>query len=126
MPYLEPMTPSIIEEFDAVLERRGQETAIDWLGARPTSCAEMRAMIHGLAHDLRRRGVTPGKRVLIEVPSGELFVAAVMASQWVGAVPVLVDPSLGPALSRACIEVAKPAYNIVHPLIVAMDRVPGA
>src|SRR5690554_6375879 len=86
----------------------------------------MRAMIHGLSHDHRRRGVAPGDRLLMEVPSGELFVAAVMASQWVGAVPVLVDPSLGPALSKACIEAAQPAYNIVHPLIVAMDRVPGA
>lgn len=119
-------TGSIIEEFDAVLERRGDAPAIDWLGARPTSAAELRAMIHGLANDLRRRGVAPGDRVLIEVPSGELFVSAVMASQWIGAVPVLVDPSLGPALSRACIAMAKPAFNIVHPLIVGMDRVPGA
>ncbi|MFU8807220.1 MAG: class I adenylate-forming enzyme family protein, partial [Bradymonadaceae bacterium] len=99
--------------------------AIDWLGGAPTSAAQMRAMIHGLAAHLHDRGVKPGDRVLIEVPPGELFVAAVMGSQWLGAVPVLIEPSLGPALSQTCIEMVEPRWNIVHPLIMALDRVPG-
>jgi acyl-CoA synthetase (AMP-forming)/AMP-acid ligase II len=53
-----------------------------------------------LADRLATSGIQPGDRILLSVQGADRFLAAFMATQWVGAIPVPV-PSLAELPSRA-------------------------
>lgn len=69
----------------------------------------------GLTSRLRRLDVEPGDRVLIVMPDGIGFVAAIFAILRLGAVVVMVNPGLSPEAMGAILDRSKAAAAFVHP-----------
>jgi benzoate-CoA ligase len=64
---------------------------------RAVTYAELLAETNRVAHLLAARGVARGDRVLVALPDGVAFVAAVLATLKVGAVVAMANPELPPA-----------------------------
>ncbi len=71
----------------------GERTAIRTPDATLTY-AEVRARVNQMAHVLRRQGVSKGDRVLIALPDGPDFVAALFATLKLGAVGCPTNPDV--------------------------------
>ena len=77
-------------------------------GDRAVSFRELDSEISLLAAGLARAGVTPGLRTALMVPPSIEFVALTFALFRAGAVIVLIDPGIGPANMKTCLDEAKP------------------
>ncbi len=95
---------SLISELAAAMPDR--PAIID--GARKISFRELDAEITLLAAGLSGAGIKPGLRVALMVPPSIEFVALTFALFRAGAVIVLIDPGIGLANMRACLEEARP------------------
>lgn len=102
---------SLISELAAGMPDR--PAVID--GKRTISFKELDSDISLLAAGLARAGITPGLRVALLVPPSIEFVALTFALFRAGAVIVLIDPGIGPANMRACLEEARPEAFIGVP-----------
>ena len=78
-----------------VREGRGDRTAIITDAGR-LSYREVQALANRYAHMLRSAGVAPEQRVIIALPDGPEFVAALFGTLKIGAVVVMVNPELKP------------------------------
>jgi benzoate-CoA ligase family protein len=78
-----------------VREGRGDRTALITGSARLTY-AEVQALANRYANLLRAAGVVPEQRVIIALPDGPDFVAALFGTLKIGAVVVMVNPELRP------------------------------
>ena len=78
-----------------VREGRGERTAIITDAGR-LSYREVQALANRFAHMLRSAGVAPEQRVIIALPDGPDFVAALFGTLKIGAVVVMVNPELKP------------------------------
>jgi 2-aminobenzoate-CoA ligase len=70
---------------------RGRHTAIVDAAGR-ISYEELQGLVRRIASGLRRRGVAPGDRVLLALPSDGRFIAAWLAVQYLGGIAVSVAP----------------------------------
>jgi acyl-CoA synthetase (AMP-forming)/AMP-acid ligase II len=95
---------SLISELAAAMPDR--PAVID--GARTISFRELDREISLLAEGLSQAGVKPGLRTALMVPPSIEFVTLTFALFRAGAVIVLIDPGIGPANIRACLEEARP------------------
>ena len=77
-------------------------------GKRGVSFKDLEAEISLLAAGLARAGITPGLRVALMVPPSIEFITLTFALFRAGAVIVLIDPGIGPANMRACLEESRP------------------
>lgn len=84
-------------------------------GARTISFRDLDAEISLLARGLARAGIKPGLRAALMVPPSIEFVALTFALFRAGAVIVLIDPGIGPANMRACLEESRPEAFIGVP-----------
>ncbi|MBU2573330.1 MAG: AMP-binding protein [Elusimicrobia bacterium] len=103
MPELKNIS-SLISELAAAMPDR--PAVID--GARIISFRDLDSEISLLAAGLRRAGITPGMRTALMVPSSIEFVTLTFALFRAGAVIVLIDPGIGSANMRACLNEARP------------------
>jgi acyl-CoA synthetase (AMP-forming)/AMP-acid ligase II len=78
----------------------------------------------GLAAWLLERGVVPGDRVLLLVPAGPDFAAALLAIAWIGAAAVLLEPDQAPGAFAARVRAARPSVALVDPRLVWAWRLP--
>ena len=78
---------------DRIREGRGDRIALR-IGDRTVTYAEVDGLARGFARRLREMGVEPGDRVLIALPDGERYVAALFGILRAGAVVVMVNPGL--------------------------------
>ncbi len=102
---------SLISELAAAMPDR--PAVID--GVRNISFRDLNSEISLLAVGLSRVGIKPGLRVALMVPPSIEFVTLTFALFRAGAVPVLIDPGIGPANMRACLEESRPEAFIGVP-----------
>lgn len=108
-----------------VLNSQPRRLAIREAGGQQVDFQGLRARIVGLADHLHRLGMQPGDRVVLQVPNGITFAAAAVAVLLRGGVPVLCEPGLGDAIYQSRIRAANPAWLLVHPVVQAVNRIPG-
>ena len=70
--------------------------------------AELDALVDRTCHALLLRGIRRGMRTVLMVPPGREFLACTFALLRIGAPPVLVDPGLGIAGLKSCLDRAAP------------------
>jgi len=99
----------------AVCEPGGRSITYDRLGRQTVA----------LAAELRRQGMTPGDRVLLQTPNGIVFAASALAVLLAGGVPVLIEPGLGDEVYLSRLRSAAPRWWLVHPLVLWVNRLPG-
>ena len=86
--------------------------------SRPYTCWSFRALDEAcdrFAHALGAAGVRRGTRTAMMVAPGVEFFALTFALFKIGAVPVLIDPGMGPASVGRCLAEAEPAAFIGIP-----------
>src|SRR2546427_4749437 len=76
-----------------VQEGKGERPAVLTAGAAFTY-REIEALANQFGHVLREAGVQPEQRVMIALPDGPAFVAALFGALKIGAVVVMVNPQL--------------------------------
>ncbi|MDO8806388.1 MAG: fatty acid CoA ligase family protein [Elusimicrobiota bacterium] len=84
-------------------------------GPRTISFRDLDSEISLLAAGLSGAGIRPGLRAALMVPPSIEFVALTFALFRAGAVIVLIDPGIGPANMRACLEESRPEAFIGAP-----------
>ena len=89
------ITKNIYDNFAETAERRGDHTAIYYLGTR-YSYKKLRAMADGFAASLKDMGVTPGQKVMLYIPNSIQWVVSWLGVQKVGAVCVPITPIYTP------------------------------
>lgn len=115
MPFDPPEQFNIVDHFlDArVREGRGERVAIRMDDRTYTYCEVQRlANIYG--NSLRRAGIEPEQRVIIAVPDGPEFVAALFGILRIGAVVVMVNPGLKAEEIAYFYEYTRARAVIVH------------
>ena len=117
---------NVAEPILDVLGAQPRKLAIQEAGRASIDYAGLRSHIVGLSAYLRMRGMLPGERVVLQVPNGIAFAASAVAVLLCGGVPVLCEPGLGDAIYLSRIRAAAPKWLLVHPIVVAVNRAPGA
>jgi acyl-CoA synthetase (AMP-forming)/AMP-acid ligase II len=90
------------------------------------SRGELRRFIVGLQHYLIGLGFKKGDTVVIQAPTGAAFAAATIAVSTLGGVSLLAEPGLGDEIYSKRLQVAKPRWSLVHPVVLWANRIPGA
>ncbi|MCP4689249.1 MAG: long-chain fatty acid--CoA ligase, partial [Desulfobacterales bacterium] len=85
----------IYSAFEAVAEKRRENTAVIYLGTR-FSYAKLRELAGRFALALREMGVTPGQRVMIYIPNSIQWVVVWLGIQKAGGVCVPLTPIYTP------------------------------
>jgi benzoate-CoA ligase family protein len=110
---------------DRLREGRGDRVALR-LAERDYTYDEVDRLANRVGHALLARGVRPEERVILALPDGIEYVAALFGILKVGAVVVMVNPGLGDEgmgamvdLARARVAVTDPevAVPVVEPLV---------
>lgn len=114
MTYEPPAQLNIAEFFlDArVTEGRGDRTALITDAGR-WSYREVQALANRYANLLRSEGVAPEQRVIIALPDGPDYVAALFGTLKIGAVVVMVNPELKPDAIEYFFDYARAAVALV-------------
>ena len=97
---------------DRLVEGRGDKVALR-LDHRDVTYQEVDTLASGYAGLLLEMGVVPGDRVLIVMPDGPDFVAALFGIFRVAAVVVMLNPSLTTEAMGAIVKRSRPAAAIV-------------
>jgi acyl-CoA synthetase (AMP-forming)/AMP-acid ligase II len=84
--------------------------------------AELEAESDAYAHLLAARGVAPGDRVCVFVRAGIELIAATYGLFKLGAVPVLIDPGMGPKSLLACVARIAPRALVGIPAALFARR----
>lgn len=95
------------------------------VGGRTTGSAAIHARCLALARHFRERGIAAGDPVVVLVPPGPEFAAALLALVWLGAVPVLIEPQSAPGAWRARLDAAGARFAVVDPRLRWVWAVPG-
>ncbi|MCB9743638.1 MAG: acyl--CoA ligase [Alphaproteobacteria bacterium] len=94
-------------------------------GREATRAVDLRRRALGLARWLTEQGLESGDRVLMLVPPGAEFAAALMATVRVGAVPVLLETSQAPGAWIARVQASRPRFALTTPALRLAFGVPG-
>jgi benzoate-CoA ligase family protein len=95
-----------------VREGRGDRTAL-LTDAGPVSYREVQALANRYANVLRSAGVAPEQRVIIALPDGPDYVAALFGILKIGAVVVMVNPELMPDAIEYFFEYSRATVALV-------------
>jgi acyl-CoA synthetase (AMP-forming)/AMP-acid ligase II len=87
--------------------------------------ADLHHRSDAVAAVLARRGVRPGDRVVLQVPSDSGYVVAYAAAAKLGAVTAGINPRLAPPEQQALVALADPAVTLTEPGVVAALAVEG-
>ena len=96
-----------------VREGRGDRTALQTDAGRLTY-REVQALANRYANVVSTAGVTPEQRVIIALPDGPDYVAALFGILKIGAVVVMVNPELKPDAIEYFFEYSRAAVALVH------------
>ncbi|MCZ6917046.1 MAG: benzoate-CoA ligase family protein [Gemmatimonadetes bacterium] len=115
MMFQPPETFNIAEYFlDArVREGKGERNAL-LTDHRTLHYREVQAMANRFGHVLRRAGVEAEQRVIIALPDGAEFVAALFGTLKIGAVVVMVNPYLKPDAIEYFYGYTRATVAVVH------------
>lgn len=95
-----------------VQEGRGDRTALITAAGR-WSYAQVQALANRYANLLRSAGVVPEQRVIIALPDGPDFVAALFGTLKIGAVVVMVNPELRPEAIEYFFDYSRAAVALI-------------
>jgi benzoate-CoA ligase family protein len=95
-----------------VAEGRGDRVALRTPEGELTY-REVQALAHRFANVLLRQGVRPEERVLISLPDGAEFVAALFGILEIGAVAVMVNPAFDAEAVRSLLEYTGAGFAVV-------------
>jgi len=114
-PYEPPERLNIADLFlDArVREGRGGRTAL-LTEAGTLTYADVQALAHRFGHVLRQAGAEPEQRVLIALPDGPEFVAALFGTLQIGAVVVMANPGLSMEEIRHLLDYTRARVVLAH------------
>lgn len=91
----ENLQNNIYATFQSVAERRGEHTAIVYLGTR-YSYAKVHKLAQRFAAALAATGIQPGQRIIIYIPNSIQWVVAWLGAQCLGVVCVPITPIYTP------------------------------
>lgn len=94
-------------------------------GWRSTRAYALRRLALRCAASFQRQGVCPGDRVLMLVPPGPVFAAAMLGLGWVGGVPVMLEAGLPEPVWRSRVALVQPRFLLVDWRLRLAWRVPG-
>jgi len=126
-----PAAPTILEGLAAAAAAHPQRAATilpdgrggrGAAGYRATTFAQLAERSDVVAAGLAEHGIAGGVRTALLVPPGADFFALVFGLLKAGAVPVIVDPGIGPANLRGCLARAAPEAFIGIPRAHAARR----
>lgn len=98
---------------DRIAEGLGDSVAVR-LDEREVTYAEVDARASSFAAALAEKGVTREDRVLIVMPDGLDFVAALFGALRIGGVAVMLNPGLTPEALSAIVDSSEAAAAVVH------------
>ena len=101
---------------DRLREGRGDRIALR-LAERDWTYAEVDRLANRFGHALLDRGVRPEERVIIALPDGAEYVGALFGILKIGAVVVMVNPSLGAEGMEAMVELTRARVAVVDPAV---------
>lgn len=108
------LVPTFLDTFLENAARRPDKLAFEITGEGATY-GEMVHRIRSAAHALEQRGLSPGTRSAVVLPTSLDAVIAILASQWTGGAPVVVDSSLPPGLLSRRLAMVRPSVVICEP-----------
>lgn len=108
-----------------IFSRMADRVAVCEPDGRSVTYAQLGRQTVALGAELRRQGLQPGDRVLLQTPNGIVFAASALAVLLVGGVPVLIEPGLGDEVYLSRLKLAAPRWWLAHPLILWVNRLPG-
>jgi benzoate-CoA ligase family protein len=118
--------PERLNIADLFLDARVREGRGDHVAIRtPTSTltyTEVRSLAHRYGHVLAAAGVEPEHRVMIALPDGADYVAALFGALEIGAVVVMVNPGLPADEIRALLEYSRARAVVTHATSAATFR----
>jgi len=122
-----PLPPPTSPTINAALRRAAATslgvTLVDAREAEvPLSFAELRASARRVAASLLARGVAPGDRVAIVLPTGRDFLDAFFGAQLAGAVPVPLYPPVRLGRMDEYARATARMLTAVRPVVVLTDR----
>lgn len=92
-------------------------------GWRSVTFRELDAAADAHARGFAAHGLRPGDRTLLAVRPGAGFYALVFGLVRAGAVPVFIDPGMGPRAMLACIDAIEPVAVVAAPVADLVRRV---
>jgi acyl-CoA synthetase (AMP-forming)/AMP-acid ligase II len=95
-------------------------------GEVTTTAEVLHARTLGLSLWFQNQGVEQGDRVLMLVPPGAEFAAALLGLVWIGATPVLLDPGHPEGVWRAQVGAVEPRWVVTVPALGRVWAIPGA
>jgi benzoate-CoA ligase family protein len=98
---------------DRIREGLGRSTALRTDDAAVTY-GELQVLANRFGHLLRQEGVRPEERVIIALPDGVDFVAALFGVLKIGGVVVMVNPHLKPEAIQGILDYARAGVALVH------------
>ncbi|OIP48326.1 MAG: peptide synthase [Deltaproteobacteria bacterium CG_4_10_14_3_um_filter_60_8] len=84
--------------------------------------SELESIVQSFCHDLHRRGISKGTRVMLMVQPGLEFIGLAFALFRLGAVVILIDPGMGFRNLFGCIGSARPEVFIGTPKAILFKR----
>ncbi len=101
---------------DRLREGRGGRVALR-LAEREYTYDEVDRLVNRVGNALRARGIRPEERVILALPDGAEYVAALFGILKVGAVAVMVNPGLGTDGMEAMVELTRARVAVVDPAV---------
>lgn len=116
MPFEPPESLNIAEWFlgDRIREGKGDRIALR-VDDRTLTYAEVDRLANRAGNALRALGVRPEERVLVALPDGPAYVAALFGALRIGAVVVMVNPDLPVANIAGIVSYARAPVAVVAP-----------
>ena len=116
---------NVAKPFLDVFSADPSRPAIHEAGGRAIDCGGLRERAAAVAAQLRKLGLAPGDRVVLQIPNGVELAASVIGTLLAGGVAVLCEPGLGDEVYLSRIRAAKARWVLVHPIVRLVNRVPG-
>lgn len=117
---------NLASRFLDLMAERGDRPAIREADGEVVSYAAVRRQVIGFADHLRALGFRKGDAAVIQAPNGASFAIATIAVATLGGVAVLAEPGLGDDVYLKRLHAANPKWSIVHPIVLWVNRIPGA
>jgi crotonobetaine/carnitine-CoA ligase len=89
---------------------------------RSESFRELARSTRSAAEALRRRGLSPGERVLMAAPNSPGLVHAWLGTMWAGGIPAALNPELTDAEFDYLRDDLQPAVTLLHDEVDALDE----
>lgn len=111
---------------DRLREGQGERVALR-LDEGTRTYADVERLASRFSHALRKLGVRQEERVIVALPDGEAFVAALFGICKLGAVVVMVNPALDVDALRAILDYGRvPVAIVSSPAVAAFEAAAGA